>query len=237
MPTPGEKRALIFLASVAALGVAVRGWQSHDPAGAPTGDRAGLARQIGLVDSAVSSGGARKRARGGRGRTTDTVAAVPVTAKAPRSAERTGPLVVPQEPPDNRAAYFALREREDSARRRLAARERGEGSPRSRSLGRGREMLRDLPPVDLDVASEEEVAAVPNIGAALARRIVSDRIARGPFGSLDELRRVRGISAALARRLAPAVTFSLAPLTVGRVPTGSAPAGGRRRRGPGAPQP
>ncbi|MFI5246138.1 MAG: ComEA family DNA-binding protein [Gemmatimonadales bacterium] len=67
------------------------------------------------------------------------------------------------------------------------------------------------PPLDLDVAGTDEVAAIPLIGPALARRIVADRIENGPFGSITGLERVRGISAALGRRLAPFVTFSRSP--------------------------
>ncbi len=51
---------------------------------------------------------------------------------------------------------------------------------------------------------------------ALARRIVADRIEHGPFGSADELQRVRGVSASLARRMLPYVTFSRLPVTLGR---------------------
>ena len=50
MPTPGERRALIFIASVAALGVAVRGWRELRPQdfnAALRGESRGtLARQI-----------------------------------------------------------------------------------------------------------------------------------------------------------------------------------------------
>ena len=56
MPTPGERRALIFIASVAALGVAVRGvawsFNPQDPS-ALAGNRTALARQIEAVDSAI----------------------------------------------------------------------------------------------------------------------------------------------------------------------------------------
>ncbi|MDH5235540.1 MAG: helix-hairpin-helix domain-containing protein [Gemmatimonadota bacterium] len=80
--------------------------------------------------------------------------------------------------------------------------------------------------VDLDVADSAALEALPGIGPALAARIVADREARGPFGSLAALERVRGIGPALARRVQPYVTFSLPPR-----PTDaehSAPVGGRR---------
>jgi competence protein ComEA len=62
--------------------------------------------------------------------------------------------------------------------------------------------------IDVDRASEEELETLPRIGPALARRIVEDRAAKGPFGSLEELQRVRGIGPAMAGELAPRVTFS-----------------------------
>jgi hypothetical protein len=57
MPTPGERRALLFVASVAALGVAVRGWKEFHPqdSSALAGDRTALARQIEAVDSAIAT--------------------------------------------------------------------------------------------------------------------------------------------------------------------------------------
>lgn len=65
--------------------------------------------------------------------------------------------------------------------------------------------------VDVDVASEAQLEALPGVGPALARRIVEDRDACGPFGSLDRLKRVRGIGPALAERLRSRVTFSGIP--------------------------
>ena len=67
------------------------------------------------------------------------------------------------------------------------------------------------PPVDLDIATEAEIEPLPYVGGALARRIIGDREARGPFGSIDGLRRVPGVGASLAAKLAPHVTFSLTP--------------------------
>jgi len=58
-------------------------------------------------------------------------------------------------------------------------------------------------PLDLNRASAVELAALPGIGPTLARRIVDDRIARGPFSSMTELLRVRGIGPGVIRRLAP----------------------------------
>lgn len=91
--------------------------------------------------------------------------------------------------------------------------------------------------VDLDVASAASIESLPRIGPALARRIVEDRIARGPFGSLQGLDRVRGIGPALQKVIAPYVTFSTAgrPSTVAAVPLPEENAGrGKGRRRPPA---
>lgn len=66
-------------------------------------------------------------------------------------------------------------------------------------------------PVDVDRATVELLDRLPGIGPTLATRIVADREANGPFGSLDGLERVKGIGPALLKRLQPHVTFSLPP--------------------------
>jgi competence ComEA-like helix-hairpin-helix protein len=47
--------------------------------------------------------------------------------------------------------------------------------------------------IDIDRASAHEVALLTDVGPSLAARIVADRAARGPFASVDDLRRVRGV--------------------------------------------
>jgi competence protein ComEA len=64
-------------------------------------------------------------------------------------------------------------------------------------------------PVDVDRASARELEALPRVGPALAARIVAERDAKGPFGSLDSLRaRVKGIGPAMVKTLEPLVVFS-----------------------------
>ncbi len=67
------------------------------------------------------------------------------------------------------------------------------------------------PPVDLDRATAPELDELPGIGPALAARIIADRDANGPFGSLEALQEVKGIGPSLAARLSPRVTFSSPP--------------------------
>lgn len=63
--------------------------------------------------------------------------------------------------------------------------------------------------IDVDRASAEELTRLPRIGAALAARIVADREAAGPFGSLEALDRVPGIGPAVLRAVGRHVTFSV----------------------------
>jgi competence ComEA-like helix-hairpin-helix protein len=62
--------------------------------------------------------------------------------------------------------------------------------------------------VDVDRAPASELTRLPRVGPALAARIVADREARGPFGSLDGLGRVPGVGAGTAAGLRGHVTFS-----------------------------
>lgn len=68
-----------------------------------------------------------------------------------------------------------------------------------------------LAPVDLDQADSAMLERLPRIGPALAARIVADRQAHGPFGSLRALQRVRGIGSKLAGAIEAHVTFSGTP--------------------------
>lgn len=63
--------------------------------------------------------------------------------------------------------------------------------------------------IDIDVASADEIEQLPGIGPSLARRIVADRNANGPFGCLAALDRVKGVGPALLARLDSLATFSL----------------------------
>lgn len=166
MPTPAERQALLFVAAVAALGVGVRGYRAVSAAPPAASDRVALAAQMAAVDSAITSGGARRTAGARR--------APESPAGAPRS----------------------------EVRRVRPPRESDSAEPTGEAQGRL---------VDLDVAGVNELDRLPGIGPALAARIVADRDANGPFGSLPRLERVRGIGPSLAKKLEPHVTFSLSP--------------------------
>jgi len=151
MATRAERKALLFLGTVIALGASVRAFRiysSRSPAAAS--GREALEAQIQAADSARQAKFGKSKSRRGGG--------------SARTAGR---------------------------------RRRPEARPPSR--------------VDLDVATEPEIEALRGVGPSLARRIVADRDSFGPFGSVDGLRRVRGIGPALVARLDTTVTFSLLP--------------------------
>jgi competence ComEA-like helix-hairpin-helix protein len=60
--------------------------------------------------------------------------------------------------------------------------------------------------LNVNRATAVELEALPGVGPALARRIVADREARGPFAAVAALDRVPGIGPALLARLGRLVT-------------------------------
>ena len=62
--------------------------------------------------------------------------------------------------------------------------------------------------IDIDRSSLEDLTRLPRIGPVLAGRIVAEREARGPFGSLEQLGRVSGIGPAVLETLGPHAFFS-----------------------------
>ena len=57
--------------------------------------------------------------------------------------------------------------------------------------------------IDPNRATAEELELLPSVGPSLARRIVSDREQHGPFRTLRELRRVKGIGEKTLKKLEP----------------------------------
>jgi competence ComEA-like helix-hairpin-helix protein len=62
--------------------------------------------------------------------------------------------------------------------------------------------------IDADRASAEQLARLPRVGLGLAKAIVADRQARGPFGSAEGLDRVPGVGPGLLRAIGPHLGFS-----------------------------
>ncbi|HET9495086.1 MAG TPA: ComEA family DNA-binding protein [Chloroflexia bacterium] len=55
--------------------------------------------------------------------------------------------------------------------------------------------------IDINRATAEELEALPGIGPVLARRIVEDREANGPYASVDDLERVNGIGKGIVAKV------------------------------------
>lgn len=224
MPTPSEKKALIFLTGVILVGGAVR--MTNAVRGAEHADAASrdaLRRQIVAVESAgaVERRGKRAGAKPGKGK-----ASSGNTGSAPRSASsRT-----------RRPAEQAWREDGDLGIGIVVAPPRPVPRVQARvggaPAGSGPAAL-----IDVDRATAAELERLPRIGPALAARIVQDRLERGDYGSIHGLQRVRGVGPAMAAALAPYVTFSGTPRPsiAGGAVSGASIEGGRKRRRPAPP--
>ena len=61
-------------------------------------------------------------------------------------------------------------------------------------------------PIDLNAASAAALQAIPGLGPRRAQAIVDDRVANGPFSSIDALERVSGVGPKTVEQLRPFVT-------------------------------
>ena len=61
-------------------------------------------------------------------------------------------------------------------------------------------------PVNINTASKKELDALPGIGETLAQRIIDYRSANGPFSTVDDLTKVKGIGAKTLEKLKPYAT-------------------------------
>jgi competence ComEA-like helix-hairpin-helix protein len=55
--------------------------------------------------------------------------------------------------------------------------------------------------IDPNTATAAELTVLPSIGPTLAERIVADREANGPFRSIEDLQRVRGVGPRTVERI------------------------------------
>jgi competence protein ComEA len=67
--------------------------------------------------------------------------------------------------------------------------------------------LRDGARIDVNRARAADLELLPGVGPMLARRIVEQRDARGPFVAAEDLLRVRGIGPRTLERLRPLLAF------------------------------
>jgi len=204
MPTPSEKRALVFLSAMLSLGAGVRATKalSAEPPPPSAAARADLHRQIVAVDSADSversGGGKRHRSKRPVARGVSTSngsdASISADSTAKSRKRKKGTKLLPQ------------------------------SAEQAHDIG-----VSSAGPIDLDRAQEWEILALPKVGPTLAHRILANRDSLGPFGSLDELRRVKGVGEAVVDAITPYVTFSQQPRQ-SREKEGDGVSAGRREK-------
>ena len=61
-------------------------------------------------------------------------------------------------------------------------------------------------PLDINTASASDLDSLPGIGQSFADRIIEYRSTNGPFTSVEDLQKVKGIGAALFAKIAPLVS-------------------------------
>ncbi|MEO8334707.1 MAG: ComEA family DNA-binding protein [bacterium] len=206
MPTSSEQKALAFIAIVILLGGAVRVVRAGSATNPTVGEQQAIARQATAADSAAASKHRSKDAK----RTTSKraarntvpnvvggVASVPPTfARPDRPYDHT-----PYGAPSGRNGFPPPLPRIDTDARGLRA-SAPVAKPPAKRHGDG------TGPLDIDTATQQEIETLPRIGPTFAQRIVANRDSLGPFGSLDGLKRVKGMGKATIAQLASLVTFS-----------------------------
>lgn len=213
MPTPAERKALLFLALVAALGAGVRLSRASTRHPEPTlGERLALSAQRAAVDSALRAERGDSRAqgatRGGTRRAARDSAPLDGRAAVRRSARSgKGPGVARGAPIVERFGEPVLPDRQAPGHTVIESSRAGRAS----RAGASARVVDDARPVDVDQATVEEIERLPWVGPALARRIVANRDSFGAFGGVAALGEVRGIGPALLERIRGRVTFSASP--------------------------
>lgn len=202
MPTPSEQKALAFVAIVVLLGGAVRAVRAGSPPVPTPLEQQALARQATAAESAAATqkGGKRRPVRLAR----------PKRGSGPRDIG--GVVGVPLGAPSEVSVGAGSASGFAPPLPRIDTDSRGNRSVPEKTVPGGRRRPAETSsPVDLDHASEREIDALPRVGPALAHRIVTHRDSFGPYGSLEALKRVKGVGPATLERLAPLVTFSGRP--------------------------
>jgi DNA uptake protein ComE-like DNA-binding protein len=205
MPTPSEQKALAFVAIVILLGGAVRIVRAGSAATPTIGEQQALARQSTAADSAASKkrkATSAKRVKSPRARDTIPVVVGGVASVPPTFARPDRPYDhTPYGAPVGRNGFPPPGPRIDTDVRGIRAADPGAPTASRKQSARAE-------PLDMDSATEQEIESLPRIGPAFAKRIIASRDSLGPFGSLDGLKRVKGMGKATLASLAPLVTFS-----------------------------
>ena len=209
MPTPSEQKALTFVAIVILLGGAVRVLRAGSSSAPTTLEQQALARQATAADSAASQAKSAKHRKGANarlsGRRRDTipivvggVASVPPTYARPDNPFAHNPYGAPR----NNLGFPPPGPRIDTD---VHGRTVPSESARPSRPG-AKPPVTD--PIDMDIATTEQIQVLPRIGPLLAKRIVANRDSLGAFRSIGGLKRVHGLGPATLEHLAPLVTFS-----------------------------
>lgn len=178
VPTTAERHAIAFLVAVAVLGAGVRVVQAHHASEALQEMLRAPARETSAGRASAPVTAPAAAARDAAQAEARTEARTEV-----RNAARTV----------TRSALHDQLRRADSAHRATP--------PPVKKLAPG------AAPIAINTATALELRQLPRVGPALAARIVANRDSLGPFTSLEDLTRVRGIGPAMAQKLAPLVVF------------------------------
>jgi len=228
MPTRDDRRAAVILLVLAAAGLVVRFWQ---PPGAAPGAVAFKGTGARSGRDSLEAGALRLARPLARGERIDLDrAGVEDLARLPRIGpalaarivayrEEHGPFgsleALDQVPGIGPTLLAALRPHAAFSAAGVAP---GDPRVRPRSLERSPLILHgdgssSAPPVpsardgrgqgrvSLNTATEAELMQLPGIGPGLARAILADRAARGPYRTIQDLKRVRGIGDATLKAL------------------------------------
>ena len=153
-------------------------------------------RQLVIVISLAAGGAAGLAIDHWRHANPDVVAYLETLDRAPATVGE----------PVTRRLSARAQDAQDAPHASAPAPARGARGPASlaRDGGRARPARADdATPLDVNLASAAQLERLPGVGPALAARIVDVRAREGPFGSVDDLRRVRGVGVATLERLRP----------------------------------
>jgi competence protein ComEA len=85
-------------------------------------------------------------------------------------------------------------------------RRQGESPPGAASTGEDAAGESDDGPLNINTASVADLDGLPGVGQSIAERIIEFRTTNGPFQSVEDLQKVKGIGPSLFAKLAPLVT-------------------------------